>query len=229
MTDMINPAHYRGDRKFEPIEVIEDWGLNYRLGNAVKYIARNGRKPGEDPTEGLKKAIWYLEREIKALTEPGPYDPSELDYYGQSRDLNEAWPTEQTIPFDGTEDVANDDWSDWEDFWNDNTFDLHVTDGSVFLNRKDGPVGSGGIDVIDFGAAQPVATPWDTDDSYMWDPTLGPTEPLTEEEIKSIKDKKDLKQFEDDEIISTVHRRGLIIGVKKDGSTCLLNPNGTCE
>lgn len=60
--DAINPNHYKGGRKFEPIEVIEDWGLNYHLGNALKYISRNGRKPGEDPREGLSKAIWYLER-----------------------------------------------------------------------------------------------------------------------------------------------------------------------
>jgi len=60
--DAINPNHYKGDRQFEPIEVIEDWGLNYHLGNALKYIARHGRKPGEDPREGLSKAIWYLER-----------------------------------------------------------------------------------------------------------------------------------------------------------------------
>ena len=60
--DAINPSHYHGDREFEPIDVIEDWGLGYHLGNALKYIARNGRKPGEDPIEGLDKAIWYLER-----------------------------------------------------------------------------------------------------------------------------------------------------------------------
>lgn len=60
--DAINPSHYRGGRKFEPIEVIEDWGLGYHLGNALKYISRNGRKPNEDPREGLSKAIWYLER-----------------------------------------------------------------------------------------------------------------------------------------------------------------------
>lgn len=60
--DHINPNHYKGGRKFEPIDVIEDWGLNYHLGNALKYISRNGRKPGEDPREGLSKAIWYLER-----------------------------------------------------------------------------------------------------------------------------------------------------------------------
>ena len=60
--DAINPNHYKGDREFEPIDVIEDWQLNYHLGNALKYIARNGRKPGEDPRQGLSKAIWYLER-----------------------------------------------------------------------------------------------------------------------------------------------------------------------
>ena len=60
--DAINPNHYKGDREFEPIDVIEDWGLGYHLGNALKYISRNGRKPGEDPREGLSKAIWYLER-----------------------------------------------------------------------------------------------------------------------------------------------------------------------
>ena len=60
--DSINPNHYKGGRQFEPIEVIEDWGLGYHLGNALKYISRNGRKPGEDPIEGLDKAIWYLER-----------------------------------------------------------------------------------------------------------------------------------------------------------------------
>ena len=99
MTDMINPAHYRGDRQFEPIAVIEDWGLNYRLGNALKYISRNGRKPGEDPREGLRKAIWYLEREIAALDLPSQYAPPAdvqyedvLEYYGQSIDLDEAWP-----------------------------------------------------------------------------------------------------------------------------------------
>lgn len=80
--DHINPSHYRGDRKFEPIAVIEDWGLNYHLGNAVKYIARNGRKPGEDPRQGLSKAIWYLERELERLgsnDEELPFEDTKLD------------------------------------------------------------------------------------------------------------------------------------------------------
>ena len=72
--------------------MIEDWQLNYRLGCALKYISRNGRKPGEDPADGLKKAIWYLQREIDAVSEPPElYYEQVLDYYGQSMDLSEAW------------------------------------------------------------------------------------------------------------------------------------------
>ena len=37
--DRINPHHYKGDRRFEAIEVIEDW-LGYNLGNCVKYVSR---------------------------------------------------------------------------------------------------------------------------------------------------------------------------------------------
>ena len=80
--DNINPSHYRGDRKFEPIDVIEDWNLNYRLGNALKYISRSGRKPGEDPVEGLKKAIWYLQREIDSYE----LKPDFEDTQGYDRD-----------------------------------------------------------------------------------------------------------------------------------------------
>ena len=60
----VRPAHYSEGRRYEPIDVIEDWGLGFHLGNAVKYIARCGRKEGEDPAECLRKAVWYLEREI---------------------------------------------------------------------------------------------------------------------------------------------------------------------
>ncbi len=69
---------------------------------------------------------------------------------------------------------------------------------------------------------------WDWDDEYMWDPSLGPVE-ITDAEIQAILAKKDLDQFEDDEIVSTVERRGLIIGFKRDGSSCLLNNQGRCE
>jgi hypothetical protein len=57
-----NPSHYSEGRKHEPIDVIEDWGLGFHLGNALKYISRAGRKT--DELEDLAKAIWYIEREI---------------------------------------------------------------------------------------------------------------------------------------------------------------------
>lgn len=61
--DSINPPHYKNG-KIEVIDYIEDKQLNYNLGNAVKYISRAGKKHLDTYTEDLKKAIWYLEREI---------------------------------------------------------------------------------------------------------------------------------------------------------------------
>jgi hypothetical protein len=59
-----HPNHYQSE-KMEAIEVIEAYNLNFSLGSAVKYILRAGKKPGESSIEDLKKAIWYLEREVK--------------------------------------------------------------------------------------------------------------------------------------------------------------------
>ena len=67
------PAHYAQGRKFEPISVIEDWGLTYHLGNALKYISRAGRK--NDFIEDIEKAIWYLNRAKEAVRNvPGPVE-----------------------------------------------------------------------------------------------------------------------------------------------------------
>ena len=64
MTEAVNhPAHYGGaDNPYEAIKVIEAWQLGFCLGNAVKYISRAGKKG--DALEDLKKAAWYLQREI---------------------------------------------------------------------------------------------------------------------------------------------------------------------
>ncbi len=61
-----SPRHYSTLRP-EPIEAIEGWGLTFSVGNAVKYIARAGRKPGESVLDDLRKARWYLDREITRL------------------------------------------------------------------------------------------------------------------------------------------------------------------
>ena len=59
-----HPAHYAFS-KVEPIEAIEAWELGFHLGNAVKYIARAAHKGQR--LEDLKKARWYLDREIGRL------------------------------------------------------------------------------------------------------------------------------------------------------------------
>lgn len=65
VNDPVNhPSHYTYGN-IEVIDFIEDKSLNFHRGNAVKYIARAGHK--NDEIEDLKKAIWYLEREIKRL------------------------------------------------------------------------------------------------------------------------------------------------------------------
>lgn len=60
-----HPLHYGGqDDPYEPIKVIEAWGLGFNLGNAVKYVRRAGHKPGADYVTDLEKAAFYLQREI---------------------------------------------------------------------------------------------------------------------------------------------------------------------
>jgi hypothetical protein len=63
MTDNVNhPQHYKG-KGLECIDVIEAFDLGFCLGNAVKYILRAGRK--DDRVVDIRKAIWYLQREIE--------------------------------------------------------------------------------------------------------------------------------------------------------------------
>jgi hypothetical protein len=59
-----HPSHYNAG-KFEVIDVIADWQLNFTLGCVVKYVARAKYKGSE--LEDLKKARWYLDYEIKQL------------------------------------------------------------------------------------------------------------------------------------------------------------------
>jgi len=66
--ELVNhPAHYGGgDNPYEHIKVCDAWGLNYRLGNATKYICRAGKK-SPNAIEDLKKALWYIQSEIERL------------------------------------------------------------------------------------------------------------------------------------------------------------------
>lgn len=61
--DMVNhPQHYSA-HGIEPIDYIESHNFNFNLGNVIKYVSRAPFKGTE--AEDLKKAKWYLEREIK--------------------------------------------------------------------------------------------------------------------------------------------------------------------
>lgn len=63
MSDPVNhPDHYKVGG-IETIDFIEAKKLTYNIGNVVKYITRADHKG--DRMEDLKKALWYLQREIE--------------------------------------------------------------------------------------------------------------------------------------------------------------------
>lgn len=69
--DVVNhPAHYTA-YPVEVIELVEH--MNYCRGNIVKYVARAGLKSPDTELEDLRKAQWYIEREIARLE--GAEDP----------------------------------------------------------------------------------------------------------------------------------------------------------
>jgi hypothetical protein len=64
--DLVNqPPHYKTSSGLEAIQVIEAFKLPYHLGNVVKYVLRHASKGA--PLEDLKKARWYLERQISRM------------------------------------------------------------------------------------------------------------------------------------------------------------------
>jgi len=72
MSDPVNhPSHYTSSPSgIECIQVTEH--MNFCIGNAVKYLWRAGLKG--DAVEDLKKARWYVEREIQRIESGGRDD-----------------------------------------------------------------------------------------------------------------------------------------------------------
>jgi len=66
MSNVNHPTHY-ADGKIEVIDYIDDKGLGFCLGNAVKYISRAGKKDPNKIIEDLRKAIWYINHEIERM------------------------------------------------------------------------------------------------------------------------------------------------------------------
>lgn len=65
MTDIYNPDYYRLTPTVETIDVAEC--LLFNRGNVVKYVVRAGVKNPETDLQDLRKAKWYLEREIARM------------------------------------------------------------------------------------------------------------------------------------------------------------------
>jgi len=65
--DPVNhPAHYTSHPSgVECIEVTRH--MTFNCGNAVKYLWRNGLKDGNPSAQDLKKAVWYINDEIKRI------------------------------------------------------------------------------------------------------------------------------------------------------------------
>lgn len=65
--DAVNhPSHYGGENNpLEVINIIEHYDLNFNLGNVIKYCLRAGKK--DELIQELKKAQWYINREIQRL------------------------------------------------------------------------------------------------------------------------------------------------------------------
>ena len=65
--DPVNhPSHYTSG-KIEVMDFIEDKKLNFARGNVIKYVSRAGKKDQNKELEDLKKAMWYLNREVERL------------------------------------------------------------------------------------------------------------------------------------------------------------------
>lgn len=65
-----HPKHYNvHPAGIECIDVVRHMGFN--IGSAVKYLWRGGLKPGEATVKDYKKAIWYIEDEIKKMEKEG--------------------------------------------------------------------------------------------------------------------------------------------------------------
>ena len=63
--DMVNhPPHYGKHPSGVDCITIVEW-FNFNVGNAIKYLWRHADKG--NPLEDLKKARWYIDREIQRL------------------------------------------------------------------------------------------------------------------------------------------------------------------
>jgi hypothetical protein len=77
MSDPTTPDHYRAPSGLSAIEVIEDFGVGFNLGNVIKYVLRAGKK-NPNAHQDLLKANWYLQRELLRVERQMAADHAEM-------------------------------------------------------------------------------------------------------------------------------------------------------
>jgi hypothetical protein len=89
MADLVNhPPHYKHPSGVECITIVEH--MSFLRGNAIKYLWRAGQKG--DALEDLRKARWYLDREIANL---------------------EA--AEEVVPIGARREMTDEEWQDYQE------------------------------------------------------------------------------------------------------------------
>lgn len=82
MVDMVNhPPHYGSHPSgVECITIVEH--LSFNIGSAIKYLWRQGLKA--DSLEDLRKAAWYVNREIERLEREQEhiFNPRKVNQHG---------------------------------------------------------------------------------------------------------------------------------------------------
>lgn len=194
MSDVVNsPSHYTEGRRFEVIEVLEDWAgrapdpvLGGLLWNSLKYLGRLWDK--ENPLQDAKKSRWYIDRLISKLEAP------QVSQYA--------------VPY---EDVLEDYAACAA-----NGYQYRVSlDDADLWDPSLGPV-----EPIDNAQDYIGQAEWDSSPVEPPSPVSGASCPFDPDELH-----KDLDQFEQDEVVATFERRGLIFGVDKNGRTYILGTN----
>lgn len=111
MSDAINPSHYRSASGLESIDFIEAFvPTKPHRWPAMKYLIRAGKKPGQDEAQDLRKAIWWIEREIAAIESSKQaaleaHIASVADRFPDAcPDLDQEYPLTSIAAINGTDD-----------------------------------------------------------------------------------------------------------------------------
>lgn len=123
MSDPVNhPSHYTSHPSgVECIQVTEHMG--FCIGNAIKYLWRADLKA--DAIEDLKKARWYIERELQKR---GYETAAEVEH---PRRESEWMPVEEAMPPENVIVVVTDGLKTWPAYHNGRTWAIWFPFGEV--------------------------------------------------------------------------------------------------